>query len=309
MPHNQRRRDYFKLHCIILLWGFTAVLGKLVELPSLEVVFIRSGIATLVLAVMLRSRLSIARNLPLPILANGALIGLHWVTFFASAKVANVSVCMVGMATISLWTALLEPILIRGRRIRWDELFFGAVLVAAVYWIFRGDAFQNDPNLPTGLLLSISSAIVAALFSIFNGMLATQADHRVIVAYEMAGASVFCGVVMILSAFSGWPNAAEYSMPTAIDWLWLVVLAVVCTVYAFSEYVELLNRLTVFTINFANNLEPIYGILLGALVFQDHEQVDFSFYAGAILIAVCVALQPWFGNARTRRRMSKPGTV
>lgn len=295
-----------RLHGIILLWGFTAILGKLIELPSLQIVFIRSGIAAIVLAMLLGWRTLRETSLAGRFLANGALIGLHWVTFFASAKVANVSVCMVGMATISLWTALLEPVMIRHRKIRWDELIFGSLIVVGVCWIFRGEAFQSDPSLPAGLGLALISAICAAVFSIFNGMFVQQqSNYRVIVAFEMAGACAFCGAAIIVSVVLGLASWTEYRLPGALDWLWLVLLAVVCTVYAYSQYVELLKRLSVFTINFANNMEPLYGMLLGALIFRDDRQLDASFYTGFVFIGLIVAVQPLIGSSRVRRRFGK----
>lgn len=305
-PAHQSRRDYLKLHGIVLLWGGTAILGKLIQLPALEIVFLRSSMAAIVLAPLLRNQLFVKRRDSLWFLANGGLIGAHWVTFFAAAKIANVSTCMVGMATISLWTAILEPLLIRTRKIRWDELLMGSMIVAAVYWIFRGDSFQNTPSLAMGLSLAIFSAILAALFSIFNGMLVNRADHRVIVTYEMAGASLICAATMVVFVVAGLADAASYQFPVAIDWLWISILAIVCTVYAYSAYVELLKRLSVFTINFANNLEPLYGIFLGAIIFQDYEQVGSTFYSGTAFIGLIVAIEPWISIPKMRRRMSLP---
>lgn len=286
------RTDFLKLHFIVLLWGFTAVLGTLIRLPPLEVVFIRSGFASLLLALFLRSECSVHPRDAIVFAMNGALIGLHWVLFFASAKVANVSVCMVGMATVSLWTALLEPLMVRGRRLKWIEFAFGVIIIAAVLQIVRGDTFQANASLGRGLLLAVLAALTATIFSIINAWFVHRADAKVIVTYEMAGACAFCGIAMLFQLATNTTGSSEYAWPTLMDSGWMAILVIACTVYAYTQYVELLNRMTVFTINFANNMEPTYGIVLGALIFRDHEQVDAGFYVGAFVIALTVAVQP-----------------
>jgi len=299
-----KRFDFLKLHFIILLWGFTAVLGKLIDLPSLEIVLIRSGITSALLALYLKRRLVLPAKLAIQLIGTGTLIGIHWVLFFAATKIASVSICMVGMATISLWTALLEPLLIRDRQVRWRDIALGMLIIAAVYVIYQGDAFRSDPNLGFGLLSAVCSAFVAAVFSIFNGPFAKKAHHHVVVAYEMAGAAMFCALSIVVLMNVNAAEAALFRSPAISDWAWLAILILACTIYAYGEYIELLKRLTVFTINFANNLEPVYGIVLGALIFHDHELVDASFYAGASVIAFAVILQPWIDKPHTEPQIS-----
>ena len=291
------QRDYLKLHFIIILWGFTAVLGELIDLRPVELVAWRTGIAAVTLGLILRAEVLIPRRDAIIFVATGAIIGIHWILFFLSVKVANVSICMVGMATISLWTALLEPLMIRSRKLRHLDLIFGAIIIGAVYWIFRSEVAYS-----TGFLIAIASAIAATVFSIINGTFASRFHHRTIAFYEMIGACLLCVACLPLSGFL---SEQEPSSGFALDDLaYLLILAIVCTVYSFSEYVELLKRLSVFTVNFVNNLEPVYGILLGAIILKDYKHLSGGFYSGAVIILAAVIAYPMI-NRRLRRRQAR----
>jgi drug/metabolite transporter (DMT)-like permease len=285
--------DYLKLHFIVLLWGLTGVLGEIIDLPAVELVLYRTSIATIALAFILRQRLWIDRVDILRLMATGFLIGLHWVLFFFAVKIANVSVCMVGVATVSLWTALLEPVMIPGRKMQRDDLLFGTLVIGAVALIF-----QSELQYASGFLVAIGAAFVGAIFSILNGRFAARIPHRVIAAYEMAGAAIFCAICLPISARWLSEGRGLDLVPGLRDWAAIVVLALLCTVYAYSEYVELLKRMTVFSINFANNLEPVYGLALAAIAFGEYRSLGIGFYAGAALIAVLVL-------AHTRRSRRK----
>jgi len=276
-------RDYLKLHFIVFMWGFTSVLGELIDLPAIELVLFRCVIASLTLGAILRQHLWIAARDMLQLLAVGCLIGLHWVLFFLAVKIANVSVCMVGIATVSLWTAILEPLMLPAAKFRRGDLLFGFAVIVAVAMIV-----QSELEHAIGFAVAISSAFVAAIFSILNSPFAKRIRHRVIAFYEMVGAAIFCAMCLPISALWLSDERGLDLQPSLKDFAYLVLLAVVCTVYAFSEYVELLKRMSVFTINFANNLEPVYGMSMGALLFADYQSLGASFYIGAVAIGLLV---------------------
>jgi len=235
----------------------------------------------LCLLIWLRSRSKISARQALVFTLTGFVIGAHWITFFLAVKVANVSICMVGVATLSLWTAILEPLLIKKRKLRAIDLIFGAVILVGVAIIYRSELEYSH-----GFLIAILSAFLAAAFSIVNSFHITKAHHLVITLYEMAGACLFSlTFLLILEGEIPLP-------PRSLDWLWLIVLAVFCTVVAFSQYIELLKRLSVFTVNFANNLEPVYGILLASLILQEHKNLNPGFYLGASIIVFTIAAYP-----------------
>ena len=296
-------RDFLKLHFIIVLWGFTAVLGKLIDLAAVELVALRTAIAAAALALILRQRARVPRRDALIFIATGTIIGLHWMLFFLSVKVANVSICMIDMATISLWTALLEPVMVRSRKLRGIDIVFGSIIIGAVYLILRSELEYSG-----GFLIAIGSAIAATIFSIINGTFAQRFGHRTIAFYEMIGACLFCLICLPLSGFLGGDESAARGEFRLDDLGWLLILSLVCTVYAFSEYVELLKRLTVFDLNFANNLEPVYGIILGAIILKDYQHLGSGFYSGALIILAAVVAYPLLNRHLRRRRTQKSMT-
>lgn len=287
-PSNLCVRDYLKLHFVIFLWGFTAVLGKLIELSATQVVLYRSAAAAAILLMLIPRRAMVSKQLAAALIVNGMILGSHWMMFFLSVKIANVSICMIGMATISFWTALLEPMLIPSVRFQRTNLVLSCLVVVAVYWIYH-----SETEFHYGLLVALFGAVLATVFSIINGLFAGRVDEQSIVLYEMAGAAMFCATTLGITTFCGYPLGSDRWIPTSMEWLWLAILVLGGTLLAYQMYVELLRRLSVFTINFANNLEPVYGISLGALFFGDHRFLGGAFYAGTAVILAAVLVQPW----------------
>nr|WP_286177893.1 EamA family transporter [Rhodopirellula sp. JC639] len=272
-------------------------MGKLIELSATQVVLYRSAAAAVILFALLPGRAAVSKPLAVALVANGMLVGAHWILFFLAVKVANVSICMIGMATTSFWTALLEPILIRKVRFQWGNLLLGCVVIAAVVWIYR-----TETRFHYGLLVALVGAIVATLFSIINGWFAGRVHPQSVVMYEMAGAALFCGAALVAASTFGFPLDSDRYLPESLEWLWLAILVLAGTVLAYQIYVRLLDRLSVFTINFANNLEPVYGISLGALIFGDHELLGSDFYVGTLVILAAVIVQPWLMKAESTPR-------
>jgi drug/metabolite transporter (DMT)-like permease len=294
-------KHYLLLHLVVLIWGFTAALGLLISIPSVEIVFYRTLIASLALALVLlvsKKRWVLPRATVVAILGTGALIATHWVLFFAAARVANASVCLAGMATCSLWTSLLEPWM-TGRKIKGYEVGLGLLVIVGLYVIFR---FEFDHAL--GLTMAIASALLGAVFTILNARFAQRYDAYVITFYEMVGACLsvvlFFPVYVIYLSDSG----TLQLVPTLTDWLYLLVLSLVCTLYAFSVSVDLMRYVTAFAMNLTNNLEPVYGILLAVLIFGEREAMSGAFYAGTAIILLSVLAYPVINRWQRRRALS-----
>lgn len=282
-------RHFLLMHLVTLAWGLTAVLGKLVALPPTDLVLWRTLLAVAgfwLLARALRTPLSLSPRSACHLLGLGALLGLHWVLFFASARLATASVCLAAMPTGMLWCSLLEPWLDGSRRWRPLELVTGAVIVAAVWLIYEVE-LRHWLGLTVGLL----AALVAAFFVLFSKRVATHRHFAVIGAWQMAGAlAVTLLVLPFTAALPAWPAAA--------DWPWLVLLSAVCTVAAYAGYMVVLRHLDVFSVNLIYNLEPIYGILLAMLVFGTEEKMSGGFYVGAAMITGSALLVPWLRRKR-----------
>ncbi len=290
-------KNYLHLHFIVLIWGFTAILGLLISMPAVELVFYRTLLAGLLLAVVVKVRgkdyILSPKHLA-ALLATGALISAHWILFFAAARVANASVCLAGMATCSLWTALFEPLSSR-QPVRLLEILLGLLVVLGLYVIFH---FEFDHAL--GLILAVTSAMLAAVFTIINGRFTHRYDALVITGYEMGGA--FLSTALFLPFYR--ETLAEgqqlHLLPTATDWLYMGVLASVCTVYAYSSAVQLMKKFSAFAMNLTVNLEPVYGIVLAFLFFGEKERMTAGFYLGTLVILLAVLAYPALSRLRPR---------
>ncbi len=280
-------RDYLELHFLVLLWGFTAILGKLITIPPVELVFYRTFLSALLLGIWLywkKESFQLGRTTIWQLLGNGVLVGAHWITFFASARVANVSVSLAGFATIALWTSLLEPLILK-KKFKWFELILGLVIVLGLYIIFKFEF-----NHAWGLTLAIISALLVALFTVLNAKFTHNHNHYAITFYEMIGATLSIALIFPWYAQQS-PTGLDLN-PTTTDWVYILILALVCTVYAYSISVELMKRISAFAMNLTVNLEPVYGIVLAVLILGESERMTAGFYLGAGVIILAVLAYP-----------------
>ena len=236
-------RSYLQLHFIVLLWGFTAILGLLIKLSYVEVVFYRTFMAVLALAVIMyfsKIPFYIHPRAIIKIILVGAIIAIHWLLFFGAARYSNASVSLVGLSTTTFWTALIEPV-VRKRRISKLEIFFGLIIVAGLYVIYS-DEFEYG----LGLVMSIISALLASTFSIFNVGFVRKYNAVTINFYEMIGACLTTVPILIWAYAIDGTTMAWHSWS---DFGYLLILSMVCTVYANSASINILKKLTAFASN------------------------------------------------------------
>jgi drug/metabolite transporter (DMT)-like permease len=281
--------DYLKLHFIVFLWGFSAILGKLVSIPAAEMVWYRSILAAIGMGVVIlatRGTFKVSRRDLLKLFGIGGVVALHWIAFFGSARVSNVSVSLVGFATNSLWTALLEP-WVNKTGIKKYELLLGLLVIAGLYVIFSFD-FQYK----AGLLLGIFAGFTSAVFAVANARLVKRIPARSITFYEMIGVVVVTGLFVPLYHVIGDNRFQLPVLPTGMDVLYIALLAGVCSVYAYTVAVELMKRISVFMIQLTLNLEPIYGIIMAVIIFGQQERMNLHFYVGTLVILSAVISYP-----------------
>lgn len=293
-------KDYLHLHFIVLIWGFTAILGVLIDMPSVEIVFYRTLIASAGLLVLIKLRgkslnIGTKRDYGI-ILGTGVLIAAHWITFFLAARISTVSVSLAGMATCSLWTAFIEP-LSQGRKVKGFEVVLSIIAFVGIAVIFNAEL-----DFLSGLILAIVSALLSAIFSVINGRLSQRHDPFVITFYEMMGAWV--SIAVFFPVYRGYYADGLQLSGTLLDFIYLSILAILCTVYAYSISVELMKRMSVFTINLTVNLEPVYGIILALIFFGQSEEMSGGFYIGTGLILVSVLLYPMLNKRSKRKALS-----
>ena len=278
-----RFQNYLHLHFIIIIWGFTAVLGALISIDAIPLVWYRMLIATVFLILFMlirRKSFRISKGLLIRFILGGIIIALHWVTFFLAIKSSNVSVALIMMSTGAFFTSLIEPLFFK-RRVSKLELFLGILVVIGLYIIFK-----IEGNYALGIVYGLISSFLSALFSVANGLYVKKNDPVTMSFYQLFFGVVF---ITILLGLKG-----EFTVPffqlSSNDWIYLIILGSICTAYAFSASVKVMKVLSPFTVMLSINLEPVYGIILALLVFPEKEKMPPNFYFGALIILFAVVL-------------------
>lgn len=285
-------RNLLILHITVFVWGFTGILGNLISVSAIQLTWYRVLIAFVSLFIFLRFRkqsLKVSRKLLVQFLLTGGIVGLHWFLFFESIKVSTVSVTLVCLSSVTLFTSLLEPLFYK-RRISALEVITGLLVITGIYLIFKFESQYVE-----GIVLGLVCAALASLFSIFNSKLVKYSDGTTISFYEMLGAWFWLSLIMF---FSGGFNA--YLVLKTDDILYLLLLGTVCTAGAYVAAVNVMRYISPFRVALASNLEPLYGILLAWIIFGQQEVMSMGFYMGAVLILVAV-----FSYPLLRMRLSK----
>ena len=276
-------KSQLKLHLIVFIWGFTAILGKLISLSALPLVWFRMLFAVVFIVVFIKLKkipLVISRKAAVLFLLSGCIIALHWFTFFKAIKVSNVSVTLACLASGSFFTAFLEPLFYK-KKIIWYEVFFGLIVFFGLYIIFK---FEG--NYLQGIMLALTSAFLSALFSVINSKFVKSFDATIISFYELSGGVLFFTFLLLISnSFS-----ETFFQLSVQNFFYLLILSSVCTAYAFIVSTAVMKYLSPFTVMLTINLEPIYGIILALLFFKNSEQMKTEFYFGAVIILFSVVV-------------------
>jgi len=297
---NVKLLNYLHLHFIVFIWGFTAVLGKLITLEAFPLVWFRMSLATAFVFLFIflkREKLKFSIKTLSGFALGGIIIALHWLTFFGAIKASNVSITLAVLSTGAFFASLLEPLLY-GRKIILYEVIFGLIVIFGLYMIF-----DVKGNYTLGIVLALISAFLSALFSVINGKFVLEHKASVISFYELmfgvAGISLYL-------AFSG-GFTPEFFKISVQDWVLLAILASACTAYAFIASIHVMKWISPYTVMLTINMEPVYGIILALLVFGDSEVMGPKFYYGAIIILLTVITNGVIKitQERKRRRLSK----
>ncbi|HVZ25430.1 MAG TPA: DMT family transporter [Sediminibacterium sp.] len=280
------KKALIQLHLSVFLAGFTGILGKLISLPEMVLVWYRMLLTALILGVLQITRTGKPIRLQpkevFQLLGIGSLIALHWVCFYGSIKLANVSVGLVCFAAVGVFTSMTEPLMTH-KPFSWPELLLGTLSLFGIYLIFHFDS-----RFRTGILLGILSALLAAVFSVLNKRIVNLAAAQRIMQYEMSG-GLFLLTVLMPFYLHATPGALIF--PSLPDWCWLLVLSGLCTVIAMELMLQSLRKLSAFTQTLTLNLEPVYGIVLAFFLFHENRELNRYFYIGFACIGISVLWQ------------------
>ncbi|MFV8364634.1 DMT family transporter [Flavobacterium sp. ZT3P35] len=280
---NDNLKSYLNLHLIVFIWGFTAILGALITITADALVWYRMFFAAVFLALFLvfkKKSFRIPLKSFLKLIFVGLLIALHWIFFFKAIHVSNVSITLSVFSLGAFFASILEP-LFYGRKVLWYEVFFGLVIIAGLALIMKVEINYLD-----GMLYALASIILGVLFTLMNGKLIAVHDPSVISFYEFLAGVTF---ITIYFLFQG-KFTTEFFVLTANNWTLILILASVCTAYAFTASVKVMQKLTPYTVMLTTNLEPVYGIILAYFILGGKEKMSFEFYIGALIIVITVIL-------------------
>lgn len=279
------KKAFFQLHTAIFLAGFTGVLGRLITINEGLLVWYRmffSALFLLALSLFTQKVKFLPWRQALPLIGIGAIVALHWVFFYGSVKYANVSVSLVCFSTMGFFSSFLDP-WISKRKMDLMEVLLGLMVMLGVYLIFH---FDQDYRL--GILYGIISSVLAATFTILNKKYVDKHDAHIITYYELGGG--WLSLNFILPFYLQFVSFSSF-LPSVSDFIWLLVLSLLCTVLAFNLSIRALKKISPFTVNLSYNLEPVYGIVLAFVIYKEHMELGFSFYIGLFIIFLTVVLQ------------------
>lgn len=285
------RRAYLELHIAVFLFGFTAILGKLILMNAFLLVWWRVFLTSVSLLLFLKGGAALrklSRALVWRIMGIGVLVALHWLLFYGAIKAANASVALIGMATISFFTALIEPIVMR-RPIRYLEIGLGLLMIPGMALIVN----SLQEGFIFGMIIALASAFLAALFGTLNKYYIAQDTNPVTLTFLQLGSSCIFLSALLWPAHQLYGVLSDGLLPLSLsDWGYLLVLSLLCTTLAYVLAIRSLRYIPAFAFNLTINLEPVYGILLAWAMLDEHKSMDMKFYLGAAIITLAVFLYP-----------------
>ena len=284
---TDKQKAYLSLHFCVLIWGFTAILGKLIQVSALPLVWWRVVLCVglLVWLVPKEQRRLVEGRQAFRLLLIGALIGIHWICFYGAVKLSNASVAVASMAMTTLFASFTEPIILR-RKIIWYELGLGILILPGMV-LMVGDL---DWGMKMGFGVGVLGALIAAVFTAYNKR---EIDLRpppplAMSLFELSGAVLITSVALVLVR----PTWALV-WPVGTDWVWLVVLAWVCTLLPHYLTLKAMRHISAFATNLTINLEPVYGVLLAMFIFQENKSLPPNFYVGVVIVLLAVFSHPF----------------
>lgn len=279
------KKALIQIHLAVLLWGFTGVLGRAILLDAPVLVWYRMLLTAVFMAVILFYRKQWVRIAPrdmVQLALVGCLMGLHWVAFYGSIKYANASIALVCLSTASVFTSLLDPLVNKSRHDK-IEILLGLLALSGVYFIYQFQQFYG-----LGIVFGVIAAVLSSVFTVLNKRIASKYPARTMVFYEMGAGWIL--ITLLMPLYMNYkPEAAL--IPAGWDWIFLVILSLCCTVWAQSLALNALKHISSFTATLSVNLEPVYGILLAFLFFQENKELHGGFFLGMGLILLSVILQ------------------
>jgi drug/metabolite transporter (DMT)-like permease len=286
-------RNLLILHLTVFIWGFTGILGALISINAVQMVWYRVMIAAITLFVYFtvsKTSIKVTRTQFIKFFVTGSIVAVHWILFFHAIKVANVSVSLICLSSVTLFIAILEP-LVKKQKISKGDIIIGLVIILGIYLIFK---FESKYT--AGIIFGLLSAVAASIFSTVNSSLVQKNNPTIIGFYELSGAFFW---ITLYRLYDKSLLLERFNLSGA-DWFYLVVLGTICTALAYVAGVGVMRTLSAFRVALITNLEPVYGIVLAFILFGSREQMTGGFYTGSVLILAAVFIYPIYKKRKNK---------
>ena len=285
--NQEYKKAYLLYHVCVFLWGFTAVFGKIIDLQETILVWWRMGITSLILLcipALWKTIRSIDKKTLLQLAGIGVLVTCHWISFYGSIKASNISVALTCLATTSFFVSVFEPLMFNKKFI-WYELILAVLVIPAIYLIFHFSGSYTE-----GIILGLASTMFATLFSLLNKKMISKTAPLNITFIEIAVGFVLLSIVL---PFYMQTQQDVKFWPTKMDTVNLILFSTLCTVVPFTLSLYCMRHISVFTASITLNLEPVYGIIMAIVFFNENEYLAPGFYIGTVLILLVVFINPF----------------
>jgi len=301
------KRAYLQLHIAVFIFGFTAILGKLISADHFTLVWHRMWLASagfLLIPAFVSSVKKTSGKHLLVLAGIGVLVAIHWLTFYGSIKIGKSASLTLGcFGLTSTFTSVLEPIICRKKFVLLDVLLgLLALLGIGIIAYYSPDETEGSGNYTLAIIVGVFSTFMAALFSTINSTLANKIDTKVMSFVELLGGFLFLCIILLFQFDLGevlpvnhfhlvpYTNEPQFINSRYADFIWIGILALVCTNIAFVMNLNAMKKVSAFTANLAINLEPVYGIILAAFILKEHQYLNLQFYIGTTIILSSVLI-------------------
>jgi drug/metabolite transporter (DMT)-like permease len=290
---KEDRKNFFILHVVVFIWGWTGILGKLIAMPVLPMIWVRmfATVAMLWLfGVIVKKNFLLQKKEIVQLFSTGFLIALHWIFFYQTIKISTVSIAVICLSTSTFFNSILTSIIDKTNP-KFYELGISLIVMLAIAYIFN-----YQPGYELGMIFGVISAFFSAAFTTVNGRISKNFDAIVFSVYELLG-----GVILLSILLFFFPaNFIQLIGASASDWWYLFILSSLCTAIPFVASAYVLKHIPSFSVLLAINLEPVYTIILAYLIFGEQEKMNLPFYVGTVVILLTL-----FGNAWVKNRNRK----
>jgi len=273
------KKHIWEIHLAILLLSGVGVFAKVISLSSTQIIFFRLIIASIALYIFMyltkkQFKLKSAKDYLWSALC-GVFLTLHWISIFYSAKISTVAISYISLFTYPLFVIFLEPLFFK-TKLQYRDVFSGLIVLVGVYFLIPDFTFKNTYFL--GVVYGVLSALLYSFRFILTKKHLSNNSSLTTMIHQM-----FAGIILLLPFLFTWDITFQ-----KYDLLYLILLGVFATAIAHVLIIDSVFKLKAKTAAIITSIQPIYAIILAAILLQETPTVKVLVGGMLILIAVTI---------------------